>query len=90
MAIEEAGAVLFSSVAGKILLGAGLILVAPVVFPIFRPVTKQVLKTCLVLGDKTQEFVAETYEKWGDVLAEAQAEMAEAAQTELAAISEIP
>ncbi len=87
---ELVGDILFETIGGKILLGVGLILVAPVALPILRPVTKQVLKTCLVLGDKAQEFVAETYEKWGDVVAEAQSEMAEAAERELAAVSEVP
>ena len=77
---EIVGEFFFESIGGKILLGVGLILVAPVALPILRPVTKQVIKTGLGLAGKAQEVVAETREKWGDVVAEAQSEMAEASE----------
>ncbi len=77
---EAIGEALFESVAGKVLLGVGLVLVVPVTLPVLRPITKQVVKTGLVLAGKAKEVAEETKEKWGDMAAEAQSELAGAAK----------
>lgn len=74
--LEELGEVLFeSSPVGKILVGVGVIAVAPVVVPALRPMTKQVVKSGIGFTRQVRKTVAETGEKWGDLVAEARAEL---------------
>ena len=70
---EVIGDTLFETIGGKVLLSIGLILMAPVSLPFLRPVTKQVIKTGLVLS-----------EKWGGAVDEARFEVAGAAGGQVA------
>ncbi|MEZ4864973.1 MAG: DUF5132 domain-containing protein [Caldilineaceae bacterium] len=73
--LDRVGEVLFEGLGGSLLLGVGVVLVAPVTVPVLRPVTKQIVKGGLLAADKVKEYVAETGEKWGDLMAEVKAEV---------------
>jgi hypothetical protein len=65
-----------------ILIGIALAMLAPVIWKRGRPVAKKVLKVGLVLADQAKESAAEAYEQFGDLAAEARAELdVEAAAT---------
>jgi hypothetical protein len=77
---EQVGEVLFeSSPLGKVLIGVGVLAVAPVAIPALRPVTKSVIKGGMGLTHQVRRALAETGEKWSDLVAEARAEMAASA-----------
>jgi hypothetical protein len=65
---------------GNILVGAAVVLVAPVVAPVVlagvRPVAKLVIQGGVLVYDKTSEMLAEMGEQTSDLVAEARAELA--------------
>ena len=67
----------------NVLIGAAVVIAAPIVVPALlagiRPVAKTVIKGGVFVFEKMQEMVAETGEHIGDLVAEARAEMATAA-----------
>lgn len=76
--LEEIGEVVFeSSPIGKVLVGVGILAVAPVMVPALRPVTKRAVKETLGLARQVRKTFAETGEKWSDLVAEARAELDE-------------
>jgi hypothetical protein len=74
---------------GPILLGLGVVLVAPSLLPgvasALRPLAKALVKGGVVVYDAAKETVAEATEEFNDLVAEARAEMAEPAKAEPAA-----
>lgn len=76
MAIEDVA----EKMEGKGWLGVGLgaVVLAPLVIPAvskkFRPAAKQAIKGYLALTDKTREWLAESGERWQDLMAEAKSE----------------
>lgn len=80
--LEEVGEFVFeSSPVGKVLVGVGVLAVAPVAIPVLRPATKRVMKGAMGASRKVRRSVAETGEKWSDLVAEARAEMEESEST---------
>ncbi|ACL60559.1 DUF5132 domain-containing protein [Methylobacterium nodulans] len=67
-------------------LGAGLgiavvgVVLAPVVLPVLRPLAKTVIKAGLIAYDQGRTALADLNERTGDILGEARAEIAEAAE----------
>lgn len=80
---ENVTEVLFEKTAGPWILGIGAVLAAPVVLPVFRPVAKQMIKGGLFVTDKAREAFSDTAERWGDLIAEARAEMEKPAGEEV-------
>lgn len=82
MAMFSNGMKLGSSIA----LGAGVVLLAPVVVPVvagaLRPVAKAAIKGGILAYAKLRESTAETFESIEDLAAEAQAELAESTKEE--------
>ena len=76
--------VLGTSVSPGILIGAGAVLLAPVVIPIIagiaKPVAKAVIKGSLITYHKVKESTAEALESIEDLAAEAKSELAEAVE----------
>jgi hypothetical protein len=75
------------SLVSNLLIGAAVIVLAPVVVPAvlagMRPVAKTLVKGGVMAYDKTREMVAEVGEQMSDLVAEARAELtAPAAVTE--------
>jgi hypothetical protein len=66
-----------------ILIGAGVVLAVPILFPAagvaLRPVAKTLIEGGLALVDSLQEAIAEGGEQFGDLVAEVKAERAAAA-----------
>lgn len=60
---------------GKIALGVGALIVAPVALPVLRPVTKELVKGGLGLTRKTRSLLAEVGEQWSDLIAEARTDL---------------
>lgn len=60
---------------GKIALGIGALVVAPVALPVLRPVTKELVKGGLGLTRKTRSLLAEVGEQWSDLVAEARTDL---------------
>ncbi len=83
MAIED----LAEKMEGKGWLGVGLgaVVLAPLVIPAvskkFRPAAKQAIKGYLALTDKTREWLAESGERWQDLMAEAKSEYEHGTET---------
>lgn len=76
--IENAGEILIESLGGtvgKILLGVGIVVMAPVAVPFLRPVTKEIIKGGISLTHQAQSFVADAGDRWSDLFAEAKAEL---------------
>ncbi len=75
--VEDAGA-------PGIIAGIGAVLLAPVVLPVVagvgKPLVKSVIKSGLVLFEKSRGAFAEVGETWEDMVAEARAELAEGKQ----------
>ena len=69
----------------SILVVAGVAVIAPIVLPavaaMARPVVKGLIKGGMALADTVQEYVAEAGEQISDLVAEAKAERAAAAET---------
>jgi Protein of unknown function (DUF5132) len=67
-------------ISSGVLIGAGVVLLAPVVIPVIagllRPVLKAGIKTGLITYHKVKEVTAEAVESVEDLAAEAKAEMA--------------
>ncbi|MEM9538340.1 MAG: DUF5132 domain-containing protein [Cyanobacteria bacterium P01_E01_bin.42] len=59
-----------------IAIGVGALVVAPTVLPLLKPVAKATVKTGLSLYEKAKGAMAETGESFGDLVAEAKAELA--------------
>ncbi|MGA1875618.1 MAG: DUF5132 domain-containing protein [bacterium] len=74
---------MFKGLGTGVLLGVGIALAAPVLFPavgeVVRPLAKSAIKGGLVLGDRIKEMGAEVYEQLCDLTAEAKAERAASA-----------
>lgn len=66
---------------GKIALGVGALIVAPVALPVLRPVTKELVKGGLGLTRKTRSLLAEVGEQWSDLVAEARTDLDHATTT---------
>jgi Protein of unknown function (DUF5132) len=68
------------SLVPNLLVGAAVVLVAPIVAPALfagmRPVAKTVVKGGVYVYDKAREVVAEAGEQMSDIVAEARAELA--------------
>jgi hypothetical protein len=68
-------------VGGSIVVGAGVMLLAPIVVPVFvsafKPVAKAAIKGSMIAYGKVREVAAETAETLEDLAAEAKAELAE-------------
>jgi hypothetical protein len=64
-----------SSWLSKALVGAGVVVAAPLLFPQLRPAAKSVLKGGMAVGDNMRELFAEAREQWSDLSAEAKAEL---------------
>lgn len=78
MALEDIGERLGAW--GWVGAGLGVVILAPKLIPALgrglRPVAKGTLKGCMALTDKTRGVLAETGERWHDLVAEARAEHA--------------
>jgi len=66
---------------GTIAVGAGVMLLAPIVVPVlvgaFKPIAKAAIKGSMIAYGKVKEVAAETAETLEDLAAEAKAELAE-------------
>jgi hypothetical protein len=75
----------FSGWGTTVLIGVGVAIAAPVLFPtvgaVIRPVTKGLIKGGLYIADSLKEIVAEGSEQLSDLVAEVKAERAAAAAT---------
>lgn len=73
----------FSGWGTTVLVGVGVVLAAPVLFPaageVIRPVAKGLIKGGLQLVDSLQEIIAEGSEQLSDLVAEVKAERAASA-----------
>jgi hypothetical protein len=71
---------------GSIAVGAGVVLLAPVVIPvigsIFKPMAKAVIKGGLLAYEGTKVTIAETKETLEDIAAEAKSEISQENRTE--------
>jgi len=71
---------------GGIAIGAGVVLLAPVVIPvigaILKPITKAIIKGSLLAYESAKVSIAETREMVEDIAAEAKAEIAQAPSKE--------
>lgn len=67
--------------AGSLAVGAGVVLLTPVVLPvigaILKPITKAVIKGSLIAYEEVKVSIAETKEALEDITAEAKAEVGE-------------
>jgi hypothetical protein len=63
-----------------VVIGIGALLLAPAIIPavgtVVRPIAKAVIKSGLIVFEKTRELIAEAQETVADMAAEAQAELA--------------
>jgi hypothetical protein len=68
------------SLMSNVLIGAAVVVLAPIVVPAvltgMRPVAKTLVKGGILVFDKAREMVAEVGEQMSDVVAEARAELA--------------
>jgi hypothetical protein len=71
---------------GTLAVGAGIVVLAPVVIPvvtgILKPLAKNAIKGSLLMYEKAKVATAETMESLEDLAAEAKAELAESAEDE--------
>lgn len=69
---------------GSLVVGAGVVLLAPIVVPVLasalKPIAKAVIKGGILAYGKMKESVAETMETVEDLAVEAKAELAESTQ----------
>ena len=72
-----------------IAIGIGVVVLAPTVLPLLKPVAKATIKTGVTLYEKTKGAIAETGEVIGDLVAEAKAE-AQAEQAQKSGIQQNP
>lgn len=67
-----------------IIIGAGILIAAPILFPALagglRPVAKKAVRGFMQLKERAKEATAEAREQWSDLVAEAQAEPGTPAQ----------
>ncbi|NES91566.1 MULTISPECIES: DUF5132 domain-containing protein [Okeania] len=63
-----------------IAVGVGAIVLTPIILPLLKPVAKATIKTGVSFLEKTKGALAETVEIFGDIVAEAKAEVAAEAQ----------
>jgi hypothetical protein len=59
-------------------IGIGAAVLAPVMIPALRPIAKTIIKTGLIAYDQGRLALADLGERIGDILAEAQSELADA------------
>ncbi|OZH53862.1 hypothetical protein AFK68_14785 [Hydrocoleum sp. CS-953] len=59
-----------------IAVGVGAVVLTPIILPLLKPVAKATIKTGVSLLEKTKGALAETVEVFGDIVAEAKAEVA--------------
>ncbi|MEM1170908.1 MAG: DUF5132 domain-containing protein [Cyanobacteria bacterium P01_H01_bin.35] len=59
-----------------IAVGVGAVVLTPIILPFLKPVAKATIKTGVSLLEKTKGALAETVEVFGDIVAEAKAEVA--------------
>ena len=59
-----------------IAVGVGTVVLTPILLPLLKPVAKATIKTGVSLIEKTKGALAETVEVFGDIVAEAKAEVA--------------
>ncbi len=59
-----------------IAIGVGAVVLTPILLPLLKPVAKATIKTGVSLLEKTKGALAETVEVFGDIVAEAKAEVA--------------
>jgi hypothetical protein len=59
-------------------IGIGAAVLAPVIIPALRPIAKTIIKTGLIAYDQGRLAVAHLGERTGDIMAEAQSELADA------------
>ena len=75
-------------ISSSVAVGAGVVLLAPLVIPVvaglMKPVFKTVIKGGLITYNKVKETTAEAIESMEDLAAEAKAELAESAAAEAA------
>ncbi len=57
-------------------IGVGVVILAPTVLPLVKPLAKVAIRSGVSLFEKTKEAIAETGEAIGDIIAEAKAEAA--------------
>jgi|ERR1700730_13791770 Protein of unknown function (DUF5132) len=62
-------------------IGVGAVVLAPVVIPALRPIAKSVIKVGLIAYDQGRVALADVNEHTGDIMAEARAELADAASS---------
>lgn len=79
------------SLVSNVLIGAAVVVLAPVVVPAvlagMRPVAKTLIKGGVLVYDKTREMVAEAGEQVSDIVAEARAELTTATPSEPSHVS---
>ena len=75
MALFKAG-----NIVTGLAVGVGAAVVAPAVVPVLRPRAKAVIKAGLMAYDRGRLTLTDLNERTGDIVAEARAELAEAAQ----------
>ena len=59
-----------------IAVGVGAVVLTPIILPLLKPVAKATIKTGVSFLEKTKGALAETAEVFGDIVAEAKAEVA--------------
>jgi hypothetical protein len=84
--LEQNRQLLSNNTVKTIALAAGAVIVAPTVFALLKPVAKAGIKTGVIFYQKTKQTLAETTEQFGDLVAEAKAEI----QAEQAAKANLP
>lgn len=68
------------SIVTGLAVGVGAAVVAPAIVPMLRPLAKAVIKAGLMAYDRGRLTLTDLNERTGDIVAEARAELAEAAQ----------
>ena len=76
MILKQAKRIYQNSPTKALLIGAGAVIVTPILLPLLKPVAKSAIKTGVVLYEKTKGTIAEVGEVLGDIVAEAKAEIA--------------
>jgi hypothetical protein len=76
MILKQAKKIYQNNPTKALLIGAGAVIVTPILLPLLKPVAKSAIKTGLVLYEKTKGAIAEAGEVLGDIVAEAKAEIA--------------
>lgn len=76
MILKQAKRIYQNNPTKALLIGAGAVIVTPILLPLLKPVAKSAIKTGVVLYEKTKGTIAEAGEVLGDIVAEARAEIA--------------